>query len=302
MRQFMTKCFLFILPVLTLIALAEYLLRNIPNDYRLKAAVFKHQAGEIQTLILGSSYAYYDLDPAFFRTRTFNGGYLAQTLDLDAALFNKFAAGMTRLKCVVIPILDMSFFRKMDNSDERWRMKNYPIYYQLYTTTNIPDYFEVLSLPFSINRNRLISWYIQKKGNVTSTPLGYGAKYESASLRNLQTTASEAIQRHTIMDFKNFPSEKRALEQILNVCRDRKIRVILFIPPTFDAYASKIDSRQLSTTIHTCEYFQHTYPNVSYFNFLHDTSYKENDYFDADHLNERGAKKLSLKIDSLINQ
>jgi hypothetical protein len=86
MKRFAKRCFLFILPLLALLALAEYLLRNIPNDYRLKAATYKDRAGEIQTLILGSSYAFYDLDPAFFRTRTFNGGHVAQTLDLDCAL------------------------------------------------------------------------------------------------------------------------------------------------------------------------------------------------------------------------
>lgn len=301
MRRFMTKCFLFILPVLALIALAEYLLRKIPNDYNLKASVFRQQAGDIETLILGASYAYYDLNPAYFRTKTFNGGYLAQTLDLDAALFDKYGAGMTRLKCVVIPILDMSFFRKLDHSDESWRIKNYPIYYQLYTTARIPDYFEVLSLPFSINRNRLVSWYIHKKVNLSSTPLGYGARFDTASGEYLQTTAMTAIQRHTLTDLSYYPLEKRSLQQILDACRDRQIRVILFIPPVCEAYGSKIAPRQLSATIQTCEYFQKTYSNVSYFNFLRDTSYKENDYFDADHMNVTGAKKLSLKIDSIIN-
>jgi hypothetical protein len=302
MRRLLTKCFLFLLPVLLLVGAAEYLLRNIPNDYSRKAAMYKQQAGEFQTLILGSSYAFYDLNPAFFRTKTFNGGHSAQTLDLDAALFHKFGAGMTRLKCIVIPISDMSFFWKLSNSDERWKLKNYPIYYKLHVSDNIADYSEVLSLPFSINRNRLISWYIQKKENVTSTPLGYGTGYNSANRQDLRITALKAIRRHTLTDLSDFPTEKRSLEQILDACRARNIRVILFIPPAFDAYASKIDPGQLSTTIHTCEYFQQTYPNVSYFNFLHDTSYKENDYFDADHLNEIGAKKLSLKIDSIINQ
>ena len=39
-----------------------------------------------------------------------------------------------------------------------------------------------------------------------------------------------------------------------------------------------------------------------YYNFLTDKSFIAEDYYDADHLNEIGAKKLTLKIDSIINE
>ena len=41
--------------------------------------------------------------------------------------------------------------------------------------------------------------------------------------------------------------------------------------------------------------------NVTYQNFLLDSSFSAIDFYDADHLDEIGAKKLTSKIDSLIN-
>jgi hypothetical protein len=48
--------------------------------------------------------------------------------------------------------------------------------------------------------------------------------------------------------------------------------------------------------------FAAKYDNVTYQNFLLDSSFSAIDFFDADHLNEIGAKKLTSKLDTLINQ
>ena len=40
---------------------------------------------------------------------------------------------------------------------------------------------------------------------------------------------------------------------------------------------------------------------VRYVDMLRDTSFVEDDFFDADHLNWQGAKKWTLKLDEMIN-
>jgi hypothetical protein len=42
--------------------------------------------------------------------------------------------------------------------------------------------------------------------------------------------------------------------------------------------------------------------NCVYVNLLTDSSFTATDYYDAAHLNDIGAKKLSMKIDSLLNE
>jgi len=299
MQQFLKKFIFFLLPVFAVITLAEYLLRKIPNDYSLKEDSYTKHAENFETLILGNSHAIYDLNPAFFKGNTFNGGHVAQTLDLDAAIFKTFQPRLTKLKYLIIPISDMSLFFRLETSGENWRIKNYSIYYHLYTTNRIADYSEVLSLPFSINRNRLITWYIRKDSNSTITSLGYGTNYNSKFNRDLDSSGRETAKVHKVKNFKDFPIEKRSLEQIIASCAKNKIRVILFTPPAYFTYTSGIDPAQLRITIHTCDSLAAACKNVYYYNLLNDPSFTAVDFFDADHLNEKGARKLSLMIDSM---
>lgn len=302
MNRFLIRLCIFLLPGIAVASLAEHLLRNIPNDYTLKVKVYKEQGRDIETLILGSSHAYYGLNPVFFSSKAFNGAHPGQTLDLDAAIFRKFGPGLTKLKCVILSISDMSLFFKLANSAEDWRMKNYSIYYQVHETSRIKDYFEVLNLPFSINRHRLISYYIRNQNAVTSSPLGYGTDYTSANKRDLNETALTVLRVHKAKNTRYFTDEKKSLEEIIRVCSKRGIKVILFTPPAYHSYSDHIDSFQITTAANTAEAFQKDYKNVFYFNFLNDTSFVADDYYDADHLNEIGAKKLSLKVNSLINR
>ncbi len=301
MKRFLKKIFFFAIPIFLSFLFAECLLRRIPNDYSLKFSTYKEHAGEFETLILGNSYALYDLNPAFFDTKTFNGAHLAQSLDLDDAIFHKFESKLTNLKYVVIPISDMSFFLKLGNFDATsWRMINYSIYYKLYNSNRISDYVELLNLPFSINRYRLISYYWNNKSNITIDSNGFGTDYKFIYRHNLDTSAVSIKKQHEIKDFTNFQEERNSLEQIIKTCYKKNIKVILLVPPAYRVYAAAIDSTQLAITLRTCDFFKGKYKNVWYSSFLNDTSFNTNDYFDAVHLNEVGAKKLSLRVNEII--
>jgi hypothetical protein len=301
MKQFIKKTCIWALPVLLIGILAEWLLRKIPNDYTLKVRFYESHASDIETLILGNSHAYYDLNPVFFKSKTYNGANVAQTLDIDAKIFFKYKNTLAKLKYLIIPISDMSFFFKLKNSNDSWRLKNYAIYYNINVSNDITDYSEILSLPFSINRHRLISYYADHETAITSSDLGWGNNYNSKVKHDLNETVLKTVRVHRIDDAKNLPEEKRSLQRIVSFCYTKNIKVILFIPPGYSGYSSKIDSKQLKITLSTCKYFATVFSNVYFFNLLNDSSYKAEDYYDADHLNEIGAKKLSLKLDSIIN-
>lgn len=300
MNQFLKRVVIWIFPILLIIVTAECLLRKIPNSYQLKADFFLSHSSDIETLILGNSHAYYDLNPAFFKTRTFNGGNVAQTLDLDADIFFKYEKSFTKLRYLIIPISDMSLFFKLEDL-ENWRLKNYAIYYNIHTTWDLAENSEIFSLPFSINRHRLISYYLRHETAITSSDLGYGTNFKSRQTPDLDADAVKAIHLHKITDFRNFEQQRAALEKIISFCHDNGIKVILFIPPGYSAYSSQVDSVQLGVTLNTCRDFTRLYNNAYFFNLLKDTLFTEDDYFDADHLNEIGAKKLSLKLDSILN-
>jgi len=50
------------------------------------------------------------------------------------------------------------------------------------------------------------------------------------------------------------------------------------------------------------EKMSETYKNCIYVNLLDDPDFIKDDFHSADHLNEAGAKKLSLKLNEIINK
>jgi hypothetical protein len=72
MKKYTIKIFLFFLPLLFIGFTMEFLLRNIPNDYKFKKAYLDENAEEVETLILGNSHAFFGVNPQYFSTNAFN--------------------------------------------------------------------------------------------------------------------------------------------------------------------------------------------------------------------------------------
>lgn len=302
MKLFIKKTIVYLLPFLVMIVISEYLLRIIPNDYNKKAAVLKKDGEKIQALILGSSYGLYDLDPDYFNLYAFNGSEVLQSLDLDKKIFDKYQNKLTNLRYVIMPITFASFFFKLETSKENHHVKNYCLYYNLHVTNDPANYFELLNQPFSVNRARLIDYYINHIQDVKITDRGFDSTYytEAANKELGGPTASFAIKQLNITDFSKYNELRLCLEQIIEKCRTKNIKVVLFTPPAYKTFYSSADTLELNTSIRTCRSIQNNFSNVKYFNFLEDVDFTIDDYYDISHLNSLGAKKLSEKINMII--
>src|SRR5438128_2689811 len=75
---------------------------------------------------------------------------------------------------------------------------------------------------------------------------------------------------------------------------------LLFKAPAYKTYVQYLDDRQWKSTISSITKLVANHPACRYNNFLTDTSFTSSDFADADHLNETGARKFSLQIDSLL--
>lgn len=76
MQTFLKKILLYLLPIAILAIGLEIYVDSIPNSYTYKRQYMEQHADEIQTLVLGSSYAYDGID-AEFLPRAFNLAILA---------------------------------------------------------------------------------------------------------------------------------------------------------------------------------------------------------------------------------
>ena len=297
MNRFIKGILAFLLPVLMLGIILEVLLRKIPNDYKYKREYLDNHASTIQTLYLGNSHVYYGIDPDYLAPHAFNAAYVAQYLNYDLAILEKYK--WSALKRIVISVDYLSLYGKLEDGAESWRKKNYIIYYDINTDTEISDHIEVLS-QLKTNLQKFYNYYFQHDKGITCSALGWGTGYTSKTKNDVIETGKQAALRHTSKDDRNFNENLQNLKTTIEFAEKNHIEVFLLTAPAYKTYTTHLNTTQLTRTLAAASRLASTYKNVSYFNLLKDKEFTQADFFDADHLNEVGAKKFTLKTDSLI--
>ena len=281
------------------IVIFEFALRKIPNDYSLKRDLLSKNSQEIEVLFLGNSHAYRGVNPKYISLKSFNAAYVSQSIDLDYDLMKKVMPKANKLKYIVIPISYSSLFGNLKSGKEKWRLKNYCIYYNICNSANISNYFEALSFKTKTNVNRLYNFYYKKINSVTSDDNGYGI---NIGTKELEKSGYNAAKRHTKKNFNLFWPNLKTIYKIISFAKENKLKVIFYTPPAYKSYRNHLNPKQLKLTFNTLNRISSNETSVYYKNYLSDTDFVTEDFYNADHLNNSGAKKLSLKLNNIITE
>lgn len=310
MRRFIIKTVVFLLPLLVITFTMEILLRTIPNDYSYKRKYLDKHSNEIETLILGSSHSFFGFNPSFFSSKTFNVAYVSQSLNFDYKILQKYQNEFHNLNTVILPISYFTLYSTLEDGTESWRIKNYVIYYDMNIANSFIDYSEVLSNNSKINLERLYTNYIQNNTNqnISCSKLGWGTTYHSERAKDLVETGKTAAKRHTRDDIHSvnnntvFEDNILLLNSIIKWCEERHINVLLLTLPAFETYRQNINLEQYKTTVETANKIASQHKNCIYINLFDDNNFIAKDFYDADHLSEIGAEKLSKQINTKVNE
>lgn len=298
MRKLLIKITFFTIPILLTGIAIEAMLRKIPNDYKTKVQEYEKHAENFEVLCLGESHAYSGFNPEYMRMRGFNGSHFAQTLNYDLEILKKYDQKLQKLRYLLLPISYASFTNSLEN---QWEIKNYFLYYNIKKTHNPKYQTEILSLPFDINIEKLISYYISHTAAIMTDTNGYSTHYSNPNPeKNLVESGKKMAAVQTAKDYSNWNKNKEFLDEIIMRSKKRAVTVILFTPPAHNYYRMHLDSMQLNKTIRLAESFAKQNRNVFYLNFLRDGSFNEDDFYDADHFSSAGAKKLTNKLSTFI--
>lgn len=278
----------------------EIFLRSIPNDYKYKKSYLDKSSKNIEVLFLGSSHTYYGINPDYISKNAFNASHIAQSIDYDYEIFIKYKDNWKNLEYVVIPIDYFTFFSPISkNKLAAWRIKNYILYYSVYKDLNISNFSEVLTFNFKTSVNRIKKYILNGTNEVTCSERGYGVDKRNNKV-DLFSSGEKAAIRHTQSDFSSFGNQVDILKIFLNYTMHKNIKVILYTTPAYSSYVDNLDPNQIDLTIRTAKELAERYENCSYHNLLSHSNFVSSDFRDADHLNKKGAKKLSLLINQLI--
>jgi hypothetical protein len=300
MNKFIKRTLLFSAPVIISMLIMEVLLRRIPNDYSYKKNYLEKHSNEIETLFLGSSHAYYAINPDYMHSKSFNVAYVSQSLDYDIEILKKYEKQMDKLKYIVIPFDSYSLYNRLQTAVESWRIKNYNIYYGFNSSYNFNDNFEFLNVKLQENIVRIRRFYCYNKSIKNYNYLGWGSTNSSRTDLDLIATGIAAAQRHAIKERSFFNENLIVLNEIISIAQSKNAKVIFYTSPAYKTYTTQLNKEQLQKAYATIKKISNSNDNVSYFDFLTDPSFVKEDFFDADHLNEIGAEKFSKKMDSII--
>ncbi len=302
MKKFLKYILIFLLPVLIAGIAAEYLVRKIPNEYTFKKNYLDTHADSIQAIILGSSHAYFGINPAYLSVPAFNASQPSQSLDYDYEIIRKYQDKLTNLKYIIIPISYNSFYSRLNTHIESWRVKNYMIYCDIHTSHKVKDNSEILGGKFEFNLDKLVHYYILKDHKINCSALGWGMDYNSSHNHDLEKTGIAAATRQHVApeDRENFEGNRKMLESIIAIAKQKGATVVLYTSPGYKTYTSSLHKDQLALTEKTAGELAASNNNVRYFNMLTDSSFAKADFYDGDHFNEIGAEKFSRKMDSLL--
>lgn len=300
MKRFLTRTALILLPLIAFLIVCEFTYRRVDNDYKYKNDWLLNNSPSIQVLNLGSSHAYYGIDPEQFDLHAFNAAHVSQDFHYDAFIFDKFFDEMDSLEYLVLPVSYRSPWYKIESNDEHWRITQYYIYY------DCPFHNE---LKYKVKINNGLQLYRAIKNlffdinDRACSDLGQGQQFQySNRVGNLDVVGQKRVMCHTFkLDDDIYSWNYSLVTEIIEKCHLRGVKVILLTTPVFISYRTNANPEQVEKMFVFCKTLTEAYDNVTYLNLWEDSRFDEEDFYDSDHLScDRGAVKLSKILNEYI--
>lgn len=297
MKRFLIYILLFFVPVLVFLVCLEITVRNVPNEYKYKAEWMETNAESVETLILGTSHAFYGIDPSFFKETAFSLANSAQPIRYDAFLFSKYSKRMKKLKRV---ILSISYFTLFDAYDEKaegenWRAVNYKVYFDDPQISDLSKNSLFIFHPKPLEEK--FKRFLKGDTILACSKNGFGYPIFREHQKHILDNASAQVwvNHHTPKDWRGLKNNYGYFKQIAEECKNMHVQLVVVTTPTWHTYYERLDKKQLAKMHEIICDLQKKYP-IRYIDMLKDKRFIDNDFTDCNHMSCVGAKKLSSII------
>ncbi len=300
MRLFLKKSILLLAALSLVLCALELSVRCMNQDtiYGVKDHFMMNHSGDVETLILGSSHTHNGIIPSHLNTPAYNLAITAQGLKLDAELLLGYIDSMHSLKCIVIDISYFSFRTYSFANRNSDTLYHYYIYMTPRIARDFRYYFALSNLRFFKVRLKDWRYFISNGKAPCCDSLGWSA---AAYSYIGEDTAWNTVRVQT---YDNDPRANQQnidyLTQIINICEERSIRLIAVTAPTWHTYRDLIDRDQYRETQDIMREIQREH-NIEYYNFLDDSRFELEDFYNADHLSAKGAAKFTKILADTLN-
>ena len=297
MKKFLFRLLCFSLPLLVAMGALEAWLESAPNVARDKHRWMTEHSRAVGTLVLGHSHNFYGIRPEFLGPGGYNLALPSQTYRYDYCLLTHYP--MDALRTV---ILNYDYFQLWEDferqPDERFQAMRYRIYMDCDVHPRLSWYgFEVLCPP--LVRKKLLDSGEAQAAHCDS--LGWGTEYSLESRPADWDNGALRAEGNTRHDSTITLLNEQILDSLFAHCRRRAIRVVMVNTPTTPLFRRHEDPRQLALNRRVLANLLRRNPEVTFLDYEADSAFTADDFFDADHLNQYGAKKLTLMLRDTLN-
>lgn len=295
MNRFLKYSLVFVLPLLIACAIVEYIVRQVPNAYRFKYEWMQKNAENVDVLVLGSSHTFYGIRPQYLDGNAFSLANVSQDQNLNLFLLEYWSDRYKNLKTVICPISVFSWFgRGIEYGAESYRCRYYKIYMDcnLYPCMILHN-FEITD--YSTAKVKLEKFFSDNP-TIDYDPYGWGNNYKLQNKNmdswNDETEAELAAKRHTVNTWVFYEKNHSIMKKMAEFCKARNIQLVLITTPCWHSYYDRINAEQLSKMYELTSLFQKEY-NLPYLDYLKDSRFSADDFFDSNHLSDVGAIKFT---------
>lgn len=302
MKKFLLRTLYISIPLLIGWMLIEAMYRFVPNNYTAKFDGLKtHKNAEI--FILGSSHSFYGIYPELMSREAYNASNISQGLICDKLIFEKYIAGKTKAKAIVLNADYTTFYEGRDNSEFLWRR----YFYKHFLHLDIPDIRPLDPKSYSLALVPRFNLTLENIQLFTNTgTLRQCNNYGNGKNQGVDATQNNAevgkiiVKKHsesTTLSEENVSY----LNDIIGLAKKYNIKVLIVTMPTTSYYSESTSADRLKTIQGICRQIT-KHSNVSYLNLFKDSRFTNNDFYDSDHLNDKGAKKCTAIVNAELTK
>jgi hypothetical protein len=296
LRSLALRALAFVLPLAVGSGVLEHGVRGIANSYNTKRRMLERSLETADTLVLGSSHAYWGIRPDLLSGHALNLANVSQSLYYDAAIVRRYAPRMRRLKVVVVTVSYYSLWYQLEDWEESWRQFFYERFWDLpFRVRSDPldaRHFSVAalygpreSLSYACRRFRVnLAAEVDERG---------WFNYRGPRSADLEAEGARRVAaHHAFMDPRHLPENVDTLERLLASLRQGRIRAVLMTLPLSRTYRAHMRPEWwgLSRAIVADVGRRQAAP---YFDYTMDARFTTDDFVDSDHLGPAGAARLS---------
>ncbi len=300
MRGFIKNLIIFLTPIALATLGIEMSLRKIPSEYKKKYDYLKCDSLS-ETLILGSSHTLCGINPDHLGKPSYNASLVSQTLDIDKVILQNAIEINPKLKTVILRWSYQTLYEVLEDTKESWRLKNYYMYFgDWFEDKRSFKNAELLKVSFRKNIHRLCEYYLFNRKMEFSNSSGWGNTFQDRGPFSIKVSCENTIKRQCIYDTSRVKECINQLEQIILLCVDHDIDLFIVTTPISKCLYAGIDKAKWLRSMRVVESFASQNKRVNYMNFINDRRFSNSDFYDSDHLNSKGAIKLTRILNLLL--